>query len=216
MKVEIWSDLVCPWCYLGKRRFERALDHSGRAADVEVTWRSFQLDPGLPQGSRQPHAEYLARRTGRTIDEVRQTRHRLVELAAAEGLRYDFDRYVVSNTRDAHRVAHLAADHDLGHEIQERLFRAQLEEGETLDDPSTLVRLAGEVGIPGYAVEGVLTSDRYQAEVDDDIRVGASLGVSGVPFFVFDRAYGVSGAQPVETFEHALEFEGLADRPAGR
>lgn len=208
--VEIWSDVVCPWCYLGKRRFERALEHFRLGAGIEVVWRSFQLDPTLPKGSRQQHAAYLARRTGRTLEEVRLSRDRLVKLAAAEGLRYDFDRYVVVNTRDAHRVAHLAASRGLGPAIQERLFRAQLEEGETLDDAATLSRLAAEVGVPGDDVEAMLASDAYAAEVDDDIRTGATLGVTGVPFFVFDRAFAVSGAQPVEVFEQALEMASSA------
>jgi predicted DsbA family dithiol-disulfide isomerase len=214
MRIDIWSDVVCPWCYLGKRRLERALARSTHGSDAEIVWRSFQLDPRVPKGSRQPHAEYLARRTGRTIDEVRASRQRLVELAAAEGLAYDFDRYVVANTRDAHRVAHLAASQGLGPAMAERLFKAQLEEGEALDDPATLVRLGGEVGVPTEAVESVLGSDAYDAAVDEDIRTGASLGVTGVPFFVFERAYGLSGAQPVEVFEQALELAG-SGRDAG-
>ena len=204
MKVEIWSDVVCPWCYIGKRRFERAVEVSGLADAVEVTWRSFQLNPTHPRGERRGHDEHLAEKLGRTMDEIRALNERVIGLAAAEGLAYDFDRYTVVNTFDAHRVAHLGASRGLGDAIQERLLRAQLVEGEVLDDPTTLVRLAGEVGLAAEDVETVLAGDAFAAEVEDDVRTGAALGVNGVPFFVIDRAVGVSGAQPVEVFERAL------------
>jgi predicted DsbA family dithiol-disulfide isomerase len=137
---------------------------------------------------------------------------RVTALAAAEGLDYDFERYTVVNTFDAHRVAHLAAGQGFGDAVQERFLRAQLVEGEILDDPATLIRLAGEVGVPATDAEAVLAGDAFTAEVEDDIRTGVALGLTGVPFFVFDRAIGVSGAQPSEVFAQALEM--AAARPA--
>ena len=204
MQVEIWSDVVCPWCYIGKRRFERALAAFAGAADVTVTWRSYQLNPGQPRGDRQHHDEHLARKTGRTLDEVRAMNERLVELAAAEGLDYHFDTYRVVNTFDAHRILHLARSLGLGTEAHERLLHAQLVEGEVLEDHETLVRLAGSIGVPADAARAVLISDAYAVDVSAEIREAALLGCTGVPFFVFDRRYGVSGAQPSELFVEVL------------
>ena len=206
MKVEIWSDVVCPWCYIGKRRFERALETTDLPEAVEVVWRSFQLNPDHPRGLRRRHDEYLAEKTRRSLDDVKVMDERVTALAAAEGLDYDFERYTVVNTFDAHRVAHLAASQGFGDAVQERFLRAQLVEGEILDDPATLTRLAGEVGVPATDVEAVLAGDAFTAEVEDDIRTGVALGLTGVPFFVFDRAIGVSGAQPAEVFAQALEM----------
>ena len=206
LQVEIWSDVVCPWCYIGKRRFETAIDRSAVRGDVNLTWRSFQLNPHHPRGLRRRHDEYLAEKTGRSLAEVKLMDERVTALAAAEGLAYDFDRYTVVNTFDAHRVAHLAASQGAGDAIQERLLHAQLVEGEVLDEPDTLVRLAGEVGVPAADVEAVLAGGAYAAEVEHDIRTGLALGLTGVPFFVFDRRIGVSGAQPAEVFEQALQM----------
>ena len=202
--VEIWSDVVCPWCYIGKRRFERAVDELDVSGLVAVTWRSFQLHPEQPAGRHRRHDDYLAERTGRSLDEVHLMNERVAALAAAEGLEYDFERYTVINTLDAHRVAHLAASQGLGSAIQERLLRGQLVEGEVLDDPATLVRLAAEVGVPEATTESVLAADAYAADVEADLQTGLALGLTGVPFFVFDRAIGVSGAQPTELFVRAL------------
>jgi predicted DsbA family dithiol-disulfide isomerase len=204
VKVEIWSDVVCPWCYIGKRRFERALASFGGADDVDVVWRSFQLNPAHPRGVRTNHDQHLAEKLGTTRDEVRRLNERVIGLAAAEGLQYDFDRYQVINTFDAHRVAHLGASLGLGDAIEERLMRAQLEEGEVLDDPSTLVRLASEVGIPEEETRTMLETDAYADAVRADIDEAHELGITGVPFFVIDRRFGISGAQPAELFGRAL------------
>jgi predicted DsbA family dithiol-disulfide isomerase len=215
MKVEIWSDVVCPWCYIGKRRFESAVARFDGAADVEVVWRSFQLNPDQPRGLRATHDEYLRQKLGGSIEQIRAMNDRVTALAAAEGLAYDFERYQVINTFDAHRVAHLGKVRGLGDPIQERFLRAQLVEGEVLDDVDTLVRLSEEVGVPGDEVRDVLATDRYAAEVVADIREAGQLGISGVPFFVIDRRYGISGAQPADLFLQALETartEALAPR----
>jgi predicted DsbA family dithiol-disulfide isomerase len=203
--VEVWSDVACPWCYIGKRRFERALAGFDGAADVEVTWRSFQLDPSIPRGSRTPHNESLAKKFRIPAEQVRAMNDRVVGLAAAEGLDYHFDRYIAVNTLDAHRMSHAARVLGLGPEMHERLFRAQFVEGEVLDDPDTLVRLAVEVGVDEDAAREVAGSEAYADDVAADIGEAHALGVSGVPFFAIDRRFGISGAQPTELFASALE-----------
>jgi predicted DsbA family dithiol-disulfide isomerase len=204
LHVEVWSDIVCPWCYIGKRRLERALAGYEHADEVEVEWRSFQLDPSFPKGLQQPVYERLAGKMGGSITQVRAMTDRVKALAAEEGLAYDFDRSIMVNTMDAHRLLHLAKAHGLGTEAHERLMRAQLIEGETLDDVETLVRLGAEVGVPEQDARRVLAGDEYTKDVEDDIRQAAMLGATGVPFFVLNRKYGVSGAQPAETFLSAL------------
>ena len=204
MKVEIWSDVVCPWCYIGKRRLEAALAEFEAADEVEITWRSFQLNPDHPVGTHEAHDEHLARKLGATPEQVHQLNERVVALAAAEGLDYHFDTYVTVNTFDAHRVTHLAKALGLGLPIHERFLRAQLVEGEVLDDPDTLVRLAAEVGVPEDETRRVLAGDDYAAEVLADIDEARALGITGVPFFVLDRRYGISGAQPAALFLEAL------------
>jgi predicted DsbA family dithiol-disulfide isomerase len=203
--VEVWSDVACPWCYIGKRRFERALAGFDAAADVDVTWRSYQLDPSIPRGSRLAHDKMLAEKYGVSADQVRAMNDRVVGLAAAEGLDYHFERYVMVNTLDAHRMSHLARSQGLGPEMHERLFHAQFVEGAVLDDPDTLVRLATEVGVDEDGAREVADGDAFADEVADDIREAQMLGVSGVPFFAIDRRFGISGAQPTELFASALE-----------
>ena len=204
MKVEIWSDVICPWCYIGKRRFERALERFDGASEVEVTWRSFQLNPDQPKGGRQSHDAYLAAKLDATIEQVRALNERVIGLAAVEGLDYDFERYQVVNTFDAHRLTHLAKARGFGAEAQERFLRAQLVEGEVLDDPDTLVRLSAEVGLAGDEARQVLDSDAYAVDVQNDLREARELGVNGVPFFVIDRRFGVSGAQETDVFLQVL------------
>jgi len=200
VKIEVWSDIVCPWCYIGKRRLETAL--AGFDHEVEVEWKSFQLDPAYPRGKAVPIYDALAEKFGGGRDQVREMTARVTALAEVEGLHYDYDHGVMVNTFDAHRLAHHAKSQGLGPEMHERLMRAQLVEGETVNDVDTLVRLAEEVGVEG--ARPVVTSEEYTADVEADIREARLLGATGVPFFVLDRKYGVSGAQPVEVFTQAL------------
>ncbi|RCV49508.1 disulfide bond formation protein DsbA [Marinitenerispora sediminis] len=216
MRVDVWSDIVCPWCYIGKRRLEAAIGRFEHAADVEVHWHSFQLDPDHPRDRREPVLDTLARKTGSPPDQVRAMTRQVTELAAAEGLAYALDRAVSVNTLDAHRLAHLAAEHGLGGRMHERLLGAHLGEGEVLDDPDTLVRLGAEVGVPEEEARRMLAGDAYAAEVAADIREARRLGVRGVPFFVLDHAYGVSGAQSADTFLRALRTAHDAAGAAGR
>ncbi len=201
--VEVWSDIACPWCYLGKTRLEKAIAASG--LDVDVTWRSFQLDPSIPRGAHQPHTEMLAKKLGVTTDQVMELNQRLIDLGAAEGIEYRFDKYMTSNTRDAHRLLHFAQERGLGSAMKDRLMRAQFTDGELMDDVDTLLALAIEVGLDPEEARTVLTSTAYDKDVQEDIDEAARIGARGVPFFVFERSFAVSGAQPLEVFEEALK-----------
>ena len=205
MQVEVWSDIVCPWCYIGKRRLEKALAGFEYADEVELVWRSFQLDPTFPKGVREPVYDSLAKKMNATPDQVRGMTDQVKQVAAQEGLHYEFENAVMVNTFDAHRLTHLAKDRGLGGQAHERLMRAQLVEARVLDDVDTLVELAAEIGLDAEEARTVLTGDTYTAEVEDDIRTAQQLGATGVPFFVMDRAFGVSGAQPLDVFTAALE-----------
>ena len=202
--VEVWSDIVCPWCYIGKRRLESALEQFEHAAEVEVVWRSFQLDPTFPVGVRQPVPEMLAEKIGGSVEQARRMNAEITELAAQEGLAYDLDRATMVNTVDAHRLTHLARAHGLGDAAHERLLRAQLVEAQVLDDVDTLVRLGVEIGLPEQETRRVVLGNDYVRDVRADLAEARALGVSGVPFFVLNRAFAVSGAQPVGTFLSAL------------
>lgn len=204
MRIDVWSDVICPWCYIGKRRLETALGRFRHDGPVEIHWHSFQLDPSHPQGHREPVHEMLAKKTGGSPTQVRAMTQQVTDLAAAEGLTYALDRAIAVNTRDAHRLAHLAGQHGLGDQMHERLLRAHLIEGEIVDDPDTLVRLAAEVGVPADEAEQVVRGTKFGGEVDADIRQARQIGISGVPFFMLNRAYGVSGAQSADAFLAAL------------
>jgi predicted DsbA family dithiol-disulfide isomerase len=201
--VEIWSDIVCPWCYIGKRRLETALQSFEHAGDVELEWRSFQLDPSIVPGTTEPVYDALAAKFGGSKAQVKAMTAQVGALAEAEGLHYDFDRAVSINTFDAHRLIHLAKAHGLGAQAHERLMRANLIEGATLDTP-TLVRLGAEIGVPAAEAQRVLDGDDYTTDVRDDIRQAQLYGATGVPFFVLNQAYGVSGAQSADVFLQAL------------
>jgi predicted DsbA family dithiol-disulfide isomerase len=201
MHVEIWSDIACPWCYVGKRRFEAAL--AGFEHDVEVTWRSFELDPSAPVSQEGSAAERLAGKYGMSVDEARARQEQLAAMAAADGLELHFDRVQSANTFDAHRLTHLAATHDVQDAMVERLQRAHFTDGELISDHATLARLAGELGVPG--AEEMLASDRYDAEVRDDERVAHEIGITAVPTFVVDRRIAVAGAQPPEVLRGLLQ-----------
>ena len=202
MKIEIWSDVVCPWCYIGKRRLERALRDFDAADQVEVTWRSFQLNPDFPPGTAVPTPDYLTSRFGPQAQEMTG---RVALLGAGEGLDLRFENTLTVNTFDAHRVLHLAADAGLAGEVKERLLHAHFTEGADLSDHETLARLAGEAGVPPGRVRAMLATDEYADAVRADSDEARALGANGVPFFVIDRKYGISGAQPAEVSLQALQ-----------
>ena len=204
MNVEIWSDIVCPWCYIGKRRFERAVACFGHPGEVTVTYRSFELDPSAPARRTGTHAEHLARKYGMTVAQAEQASQQMTQRAAAEGLEFRFDLIRGGSTFDAHRLLHLAKDHGLQPETKERLLRATFTEGLAIADKPTLARLATEVGLPAAQVQAVLDGDAYADPVRADEQQAARYGISGVPFFVADGKYAVSGAQPPEVLLQLL------------
>jgi predicted DsbA family dithiol-disulfide isomerase len=205
LSIEIFSDVVCPWCYIGKRRFEAALERFEHRDEVEVTWRSFELDPDAPREPQGTPAERLAAKLGRTVEEVRAMQAELTELAAKDGLEYHLDRTRGGNTFDAHRLVHLAARQGLQDAAWERLMRAYFTEGEDTSDHESLVRLFAEIGVDAGESRTVLASDAYADAVREDEQLATRMGIRGVPFFVLGRRYGVSGAQPAEAFLQALE-----------
>ena len=204
MHVEIWSDIACPWCYVGKRRFEAALAAFEHRDAVRVTWRSFELDPAAPRERGVDGATHLAQKYGTSRDQALAMQQRMTDVAAGEGLEFRFDRARGGNTFDAHRLLHLAAAHGVQDAMKERLMRAYLTEGEVIGDPAVLERLAVEAGLPGGEVGELLAGDRFAAEVREDERAAAQLGIHAVPFFVVDRALGASGAQPPDVLGELL------------
>jgi len=202
MKVEIWSDVVCPWCYIGKRRFESALAQFEHAGEVEVVWKSFELDPDAP-GRRGPTLEHLARKYGISEEQARSMHERMTAVAAELGLEYHLDETQGGNTCDAHRLLQAAKERGLGDAMKERLMLAYFTESEPVGDREVLARLGAEVGLEDAA--DVLASDAFGDAVRGDEREARLLGISAVPFFVVDRYYGIEGAQPPETILQALD-----------
>jgi predicted DsbA family dithiol-disulfide isomerase len=205
MKVEIWSDVMCPFCYIGKRRFENALQQFEHKNEIEVIWKSYQLDPSIQTEHGKNINQYLAERKGWTLDYAKQMNAHVTNMAKEAGLQYDFDKAVVANSFDAHRFSHLAAKYRLGDAAEELLFKAYFTEGKNIADRNTLVQLGTEIGMDATVTKQILESDTYTYEVQHDINEAAELGLRGVPFFVMNRKYAVSGAQTEETFLKTLE-----------
>ena len=214
MDVEIWSDIACPWCYVGKKRFEKALAAFEHRDAVNVTWRSFELDPDAPAERGIDHAELIARKYGRTLEEVAAMDAQLTAVAAAEGIDMKLSRSRSGNTFTAHRLVHLAEAHGRQHEMEERLFAAYFSEGALMSDHETLAALAAEVGLPEDEVRETLLTERYAEDVRDDELTARSAGISAVPCFVIDRKLGASGAQPPEELLRFLEHGWAQREPA--
>lgn len=205
MQVEIWSDIACPWCYVGKRRFESALEEFAHRDELTVTWRSFELDSNAPAEHTESQPVLLARKYGKTVEQAQEMNARMSEAAAGEGLSFHLDQVKVGNTFDAHRLLHLAAQHGKREALGERLFAAYLSEGAALGQIDTLIGLAAEVGLDPDAARAVLESDQYADAVRGDEAEARTIGVTGVPFFVLNRKYGVSGAQSPDVLRAALQ-----------
>ena len=199
VRVEVWSDVVCPWCYVGKRRLESALERFEHRDEVEVVWRSFELDP-----------------SGVSAEQVAASWVRLTAVAEAEGLEFHLDSTRGGSTFDAHRLIHLGVDHGLQGEVKERFLRAYFTESLPVGEPQVLDRLATEAGLPAADVAEVLASERFAAEVREDERRARMLGIGGVPFFAIDERYGVSGAQSAELLLEALAAAWAEHAPASR
>jgi len=204
MKIEIWSDVACPWCFIGKRRFEAALAAFPHRESVDVVWRSYQLDPTLPEHYDGTELQYLSSRKGMPAGQVSQMFDHVAAQAKGEGLDYHFDKVVVANSFTAHRLIHLAAAHGQQDAAKERLLSDHFEHGKDIGSRGYLSALAGDLGLPADEVEQLFTTDKYSNEVRLDFQEARALGISGVPFFVIDRKFGLSGAQPTETFTAAL------------
>ena len=207
MKVEIWSDIMCPFCYIGKRNFEAALNEFDAKNEIEIEWKSFQLDPTIPKTFEKKVStyEYLAARKGMPVERSKEMHDNIVETARKVGLTYNFEKAVVANSFDAHKLIQLAKTKGLGDAAEESLFKAYFSNGQDMSDHSTLIRLGKEIGLNEEEITAALVSEEFEAKVNFDVSEGSQLGVTGVPFFVFDRKYAVSGAQPIETFLNALK-----------
>jgi predicted DsbA family dithiol-disulfide isomerase len=206
LQVEVWSDIACPWCYVGKRRLEAALARFPHAASVDVVWRAFELDPSAPRVRDRSvsYAERLAKKYGKSPQQAQLMLERMTEVAAADGLDFHFERAQSGNTFDAHRVLHLAHERGVQDAVKERFLRAYMTEGEPIGEPETLVRLGSEAGLGAEEVRKLLADDTYAREVRADEEMARALDINGVPFFVLDRRYAVSGAQTADVLLEAL------------
>ncbi len=204
MRIDIWSDVVCPWCYIGKRRFEEALEQFPHRDQVEVVHRAFQLDPTFPKGETRPTVEVLGAKYGGGPSGARQMMERVEQVAAEVGLEYHLAGTLSGNTLDAHRLLHLARERGVQDAVLERLYRAYFTESRSVFDHQALADLAAEAGLDRDDALRALQSDAYAAAAAADIQEARALGISGVPFFVVDGKYGISGAQPTALFSQAL------------
>ena len=211
LQVEIWSDVACPWCYIGKRRFAVDLSRFEHGAAVEVRWRSFELDPSAPAVREPAYVDHLAGKYGVDTAEAEDMIDRMIEAGARNGVVLRFDKARPSNTFDAHRLLHLAADRGVQPALEERLFHAAFTKGQPMADVDVLVTLAEAAGLEGGEARAVLESDRYATDVRADERRAADLGITFVPFFVFDGKLGVAGAESSELLHRVIE-EAWAER----
>jgi predicted DsbA family dithiol-disulfide isomerase len=206
LRVDIWSDIACPWCYIGKRHLEAALQRFPHRDAVEIVWHAFELNPSAPREIEQTssYAERLARKYGSSVAEAERRIARMTDVAKADGLSFRFDRIRPGNTFDAHRVLHMARGRGVQDAVKERFLRAYMTEGEAIGQPEVLVRLAAEAGLDAEEVRSQLADGAYVEEVREDEKQAHEIGIEGVPFFVMGGKYAVSGAQPAELLLQAL------------
>lgn len=204
-KIEIWSDILCPFCYIGKRKLEKALEAFEGKEFLEIDWRSYQLDPNATSQPNTDVYDYLAQRKRQTRDWSIKMHEQVANTAKQEGLDYNFEKAIIANSYNAHRLIHLAKKYKLGDQAEETIFKAYFTQGKDIADKSTLMVIGKEIGLKEEEIKEVLNSNKYGDEVRLDIEEAQNIGVRGVPFFVMDRAYAVSGAQPVEVFTETLQ-----------
>lgn len=204
MRIDIWTDIVCPFCFIGKRHLELALENFEHRDDIELAWHSFELDPTIAREAGGPLAEKIAQKFSIPLEQSEQAQRDVAAQAATVGLEFNWEQAQYGNTFNAHRLVHLAAHHGLATQAQTRLMRAYFTEGINIADHDALQRLGAEIGLPTDAVHSMLSGDEYGQAVRADEAQAGEMGISGVPFFVFDGKYAISGAQPVETFAQAL------------
>jgi len=212
VRVEIWSDVACPWCYIGKRRLDAALSQFAHSDEVDIRWRSFELDPAAPAVRDEPYLERLAAKYRVTLPEADAMIDRMIEAGAQNGVVLRFDRAKPANTFDAHRLLHLAAERGVQHDLKERLLRAMFTKGATMTDADVLVGLAVDSGLDEAEARSVVEGDAYAQDVRADEQRARDLDITSVPFFVMD-GLGVSGAQPPAVLLEVLE-EAWAARSA--
>lgn len=205
MKVEIWSDVMCPFCYIGKRKFEAAFDQFPHKDKVELVWKSFQLAPGLKTQTDKNVHQFLSEHKGISLEQAKGMNDYVTQLAGQVGLVYNFDKSIVANSLNAHRFAHFTKEYNKQNEAEEALFRAYFTDGKNVDDHETLLALGKEIGLDTAALQAALENGSYTDEVQADIEEARQIGVRGVPFFVFNRRYAVSGAQESKAFLETLE-----------
>ncbi|MFZ9188859.1 MAG: DsbA family oxidoreductase [Algoriphagus sp.] len=205
MKIEIWSDIACPFCYIGKRKLEKAIQKLPDSSSIQIEWKSFQLNPDLQTNENQNTLTYLSQTKGWTLDQTLQMTAQVAAMGREEGLNFDFEHTIVANTKQAHRLLHFAKEKGKQDELKERLFQVYFEEGKNIDKQDNLIDCAEAVGLAREEAKQVLDSASFDPEIDQDVYESRLIGVQGVPFFVFDRKYGISGAQPDEVFDRTLQ-----------
>lgn len=207
LRIDIWSDIACPWCYVGKRRLEAALAQFEHRDEVEIVWRAFELDPSAPRvrDTSVSYAERLGKKYGTSAAQAQGMIDRMTQVAREDGLDFHFEIAQPGNTFDAHRVLHLAHERGTQDAVKERFLRGYLTEGEAIGDVATLVRLGADAGLDEEEVRATLLSNAYEKEVRADQREARENGISAVPFFVLGRRYAVSGAQPADLLLRALK-----------
>jgi predicted DsbA family dithiol-disulfide isomerase len=205
MKIEIWSDIACPFCYLGKRKFDLALAQFSGKAEVEIEWKSFLLNPDLTSDPSVSIFQYLSEKKGFPEEQARQMMSHITQSGRDVGLEYHFNEVILANTLKAHQLLHEARIQGLQHEMEERLFEAHFVEGKNIDDVNILQELASEIGLDTTALDVKILSGQYSNEIQADLDLAQQFGVRGVPFFVFDRRYAISGAQEPESFLKTME-----------
>lgn len=205
MKIEIWSDIACPFCYIGKRKLEKAIQKLSDSSSIQIEWKSFQLNPELQTNENQNTLTYLSQTKGWTLDQTKQKTDQVAAMGKEEGLNFDFEHTLVANTKQAHRLLHFAKEKGKQDELKERLFQVYFEQGKNIDQQVILLDCAEAVGLAREEAKQVLDSASFDPEIDQDVYESRLIGVQGVPFFVFDRKYGISGAQPDEVFDRTLQ-----------
>jgi predicted DsbA family dithiol-disulfide isomerase len=205
MKIEIWSDIMCPFCYIGKRKFENALSQFPHKDQVQLIWKSYQLSPEMKTDPNINIHQFLAKHKGLPLEEAKELNDHVTQLARQVGLIYNFDKSIVANSFNAHRFSHFAKKYHKQNDAEEKLFHAYFTDGKNLDDHEVLITLGEEIGLDKNELKSALENGLYAEDVKNDIREAHLIGVRGVPFFVFNRNYAVSGAQSVQVFFDTLE-----------
>ena len=205
LKIQIWSDIMCPYCYIGKRKIEEALSQFKNHKAIVIEWKSFQLDPNFIPSTTKKLTDHLAKKYKKDTDWANSMLDNMTQNAKKSGLEFNFDKSILANSLNAHRLMQKAKKHKLANELKELLFKAYLTDGKDLNDFETLKTLALEVGLQNDEIEAVLNSDLYKEEVLNDQKEAEAIGINGVPFYIFDYKYAISGAQPVETFLRTIQ-----------